>query len=408
VADEPVSDVVVASSGLAQETEDILDRLVQTVRVQMNMEVAFISRIEGDEFEFRNVAISGSDVDVAAGVVIPLGATHCQLVVESDGPVLLADAATDERSAHLVSTTVVGARSYIGVPVRLADGNLYGTLCCMSSEPSKTLSDRDIRFMSVLADVVASEIEFHERQSIGERNLRRAIESVISSDALTIVFQPIVDLATREVRGWEALSRIHSEPIKTVDAWFADASAAGLGVQLECFAIAAAIQKFDFSSGAYLSLNASPATVVSGELKHIFDEYPSDQIVLEVTEHARVASYPDLLDGLETLKNHGVRLAVDDAGAGYAGLRHILLLHPEIIKLDIVLTRDIDSDPIRRALGSALVAFAHELGAEIIAEGIETQAEYDALLELGIGCGQGFHIARPAPWGQSSVQKEQV
>jgi EAL domain-containing protein (putative c-di-GMP-specific phosphodiesterase class I) len=275
----------------------------------------------------------------------------------------------------------------------------------MSSEPSTNLGDRDIRFMSVLADVVASEIEFHERQSIGERNLRRAIESVISSDALTTVYQPIVDLASRQVRGWEALSRIHSEPIKTVDAWFADASAAGLGVQLECFAISAALRRFDFGSGAYLSLNASPATVVSGELQPILADFPGDQIVLEVTEHARVASYPDLLDALETLKRKGIRLAIDDAGAGYAGLRHILLLHPEIIKLDIVLARDIDTDPIRRALGSALVAFAQELGAEIIAEGIETQAEYDALSELGIKFGQGFHIAKPAPWGESSLRR---
>ena len=150
-------------------------------------------------------------------------------------------------------------------------------------------------------------------------------------------------------------------------------------------------------------MNASPTTIVSGELEPLFEGYPQNQIVLEVTEHARVASYPDLLDKLEVIKKRGVRLAIDDAGAGYAGLRHILLLHPEIIKLDIVLTRDIDTDPIRRALGSALVAFAHELGAEIIAEGIETKPEYDALLELGIELGQGYHIAKPAPWGQSTL-----
>ena len=150
-------------------------------------------------------------------------------------------------------------------------------------------------------------------------------------------------------------------------------------------------------------MNASPTTIVSGELEPLFEGYPQNQIVLEVTEHARVASYPDLLDKLEVIKKRGVRLAIDDAGAGYAGLRHILLLHPEIIKLDIVLTRDIDTDPIRRALGSALVAFAKELGAEIIAEGIETKPEYDTLLELGIELGQGYHIAKPAPWGQSTL-----
>ena len=260
------------------------------------------------------------------------------------------------------------------------------------------MSDRDVRFMSVLAEVVASEIEFHERQTVGERERRRTVEALLRGDSLAVVFQPIVNLATRAVCGWEALSRISGDPIQSVDAWFADANAAGLGIQLECFAISAALSEFDFTTGGYLSLNASPATVVSGELSYVFSGMPQDQIVLEITEHARVASYPDLLDALEQLRGQGVRLAIDDAGAGYAGLRHILLLHPEIIKLDIVLTRGIDSDPIRRALGSALKSFAAELGAQIVAEGIETKEEYAALLELGIDMGQGYHIAKPAPW----------
>jgi EAL domain-containing protein (putative c-di-GMP-specific phosphodiesterase class I) len=92
-----------------------------------------------------------------------------------------------------------------------------------------------------------------------------------------------------------------------------------------------------------------------------------------------------------------VRLAVDDAGAGFSSLHHILLLSPDIIKLDITLVRDINRDPVKRALAWSLVTFAREIGSTIIAEGIETAAELATLVELGIPWGQGYHLGRPEP-----------
>ena len=124
---------------------------------------------------------------------------------------------------------------------------------------------------------------------------------------------------------------------------------------------------------------------------------PVERLVIELTEHERVEDYDSLGEALGRWRARGGRLAVDDAGAGFASLRHTLRLQPDIIKLDITLTRDIDRERAKRALASALISFAEEMGMTIVAEGIETQSELDALLALGVRYGQGFFLARPGP-----------
>jgi EAL domain-containing protein (putative c-di-GMP-specific phosphodiesterase class I) len=117
--------------------------------------------------------------------------------------------------------------------------------------------------------------------------------------------------------------------------------------------------------------------------------------VLELTEHNPVDDYPTLLDALDRFRRWGGRIAIDDTGAGYASFQHLLWLHPDIIKLDITLTRGINADPARRALAGALVGFATEIGAIIIAEGIEIPGDLAALQRIGIPWGQGYYLARP-------------
>jgi EAL domain-containing protein (putative c-di-GMP-specific phosphodiesterase class I) len=121
------------------------------------------------------------------------------------------------------------------------------------------------------------------------------------------------------------------------------------------------------------------------------------RIVVEITEHERVEDYALLGSALDHLRMLGARIAIDDAGAGFASLRHTLQLSPDIIKVDISLTRDIDKDRAKRALASALISFADEMGMSIVAEGIETKTELATLLELGVPFGQGFYLAKPAP-----------
>jgi len=146
----------------------------------------------------------------------------------------------------------------------------------------------------------------------------------------------------------------------------------------------------------WVSLNASPATALQSErLLDALSPVACDRLVVEITEQAQVEDYDELNVSLARLRETGVRIAVDDAGAGYASLRHILRLEPDIIKLDKSLVRHVHRDRARRALATALISFATEIGATIVAEGIESADELHALRALGVTFGQGYHLARP-------------
>ena len=148
--------------------------------------------------------------------------------------------------------------------------------------------------------------------------------------------------------------------------------------------------------GVYLAVNCSHRAAVSAELAALVEPV-ADRLVLEITEHEAVEDYDDLVDALAPLRARGARVAIDDAGAGFASLRHTVRIAPDIVKLDLSLTRDIDSDRAKRALATAFVSFAHEMGFSLVAEGIETAKELATLRELGVGYGQGFHLAEPGP-----------
>jgi EAL domain-containing protein (putative c-di-GMP-specific phosphodiesterase class I) len=223
------------------------------------------------------------------------------------------------------------------------------------------------------------------------------VRTTLARQALEIVFQPIVDLRTGGVAGAEALARFLLPPCRPPDVWFAEAAAVGLGVDLELAALRLALAQLDrLPAGLYLSLNASVETIMSEEFRDTVAAVPTERLVLELTEHTEVEDYARLEQSIEDLRSRGARLAVDDAGAGYSSFRHILNLHPEVIKLDIGLTRGIDGDPVRRALGSALLTFgADAYNASIVAEGIETEGEFKTLRDLGCRFGQGFYLGRP-------------
>jgi EAL domain-containing protein (putative c-di-GMP-specific phosphodiesterase class I) len=158
----------------------------------------------------------------------------------------------------------------------------------------------------------------------------------------------------------------------------------------------------DLPDGAYLSLNCSHRAAMSGELLDAFG-VDAHRIVVEITEHEAVEDYERLTSALERLRAAGVRVAIDDAGAGFASLRHTLRLRPDIVKIDIGIVRDVDRDRGKRALASALARFAGEMGMAVVAEGIESQAELDTLLELDVVMGQGFHLAEPGPIGEGEA-----
>jgi PAS domain S-box-containing protein len=216
---------------------------------------------------------------------------------------------------------------------------------------------------------------------------------------LQMVFQPIVGTGHRGVVGVEALSRFPAAPHRPPNEWFDEAWQVGHGPDLELRALREAYRYLAaLPPAAYLSLNISPATMLEPRFAAFLDEVGADaaRIVIEVTEHAAVADYDALSGVLRQLRSRGIRLAVDDAGAGYASLQHILRLRPDIIKLDRGIVAGADSDPARAALVVAMSSFAASLGMAVVAEGVENEAELCVLADAGIPYAQGFHLGRPA------------
>jgi EAL domain-containing protein (putative c-di-GMP-specific phosphodiesterase class I) len=202
--------------------------------------------------------------------------------------------------------------------------------------------------------------------------------------------------ADETLAGVECLARFDLEPRRTPDVWFNAAHEAGVGIELELHAIENALVSRDlFPAPVYLSINSSPELILSGRLEPALAGVDLSRIVLEITEHATVGDYAALVRALQPLRSRGARLAIDDAGAGYASMRHILNLKADIIKLDMSLTRDIDTDPSRRALAKGLISFAHEIGSSITAEGVETRAELEMLRRVGVDKAQGYYLSKP-------------
>ncbi len=232
----------------------------------------------------------------------------------------------------------------------------------------------------------------------GDETGRRAeLAATIESGAIVSVFQPVVALATGRVTGYEALARFTGSP-RTPQSWFSEAHAIGLGPKLEAAAIRAALEPLGRPPGTHLALNVGPSALFSDEVRDALPENLTD-LVIEITEHEDVAGQPELIKELEGLRARGAQIAVDDAGAGYSGLKALAHVRPDIVKLDRGLIDGIHGDPARMALVESFVRFAGRIDATVCAEGIESPEDLAAIADLDVPWGQGFALARPArPW----------
>lgn len=223
------------------------------------------------------------------------------------------------------------------------------------------------------------------------------VRRVLTLRRLTLAFQPIFELPSGTVAGVEALARFPQVPPRGPDVWFAEAHMVGLGTELERLAVEIAVGELDrLADDEYLSVNLSPDGAMADSVHEVLLAADPARTVVEITEHAKIADYEYFNQRLEPLRAAGVRVAIDDAGAGFASLRHILQVAPDVIKLDISLTRNIHADRSRRALARALTSFAIETGAVVVAEGIEDADELAALRMLGVTYGQGYLLGRPS------------
>ncbi len=252
---------------------------------------------------------------------------------------------------------------------------------------------------------------FRSADALAARSLeeqRAEIERLLATpDALEIVTQPVVAVSDGRVRGYEALTRIELEPRRGPDVWFEQARRVGLGPALEALAAGKALAVgAGRPAGTVLAVNLSPGAIASPEVRAAL---PADLrgVIVEITEHELAADVEGLTAALADLRGRGAGLAVDDAGAGYAGLTQTVALAPDAIKLDRTLVAGIDSDPAKAALVEAFVAFARRTGAKLCAEGVETADELRTLAWLDVDRAQGYGLARPAP-GFPTVAPEAV
>ena len=279
----------------------------------------------------------------------------------------------------------------VGVDGAVVGGIIVGSMVPNGRERLLELAPLLAEYGSMIAALLGPEVT--KRREIGA--VRARIEGVLADRSFHIVFQPAFDIRTRSVVGYEALTRFDDGT--GPDLQFTLAGAAGLGLELEAATLASAMAAGTvLPAECWISLNASPQLILQHDvLAGLLANRGDRRIVLEVTEHAVVDDYEALRRAVAGI-GAGVRIAVDDAGAGFASLRHVIELRPDYVKLDIGLIRGIDADDARQALVAGMVHFATESGCELLAEGIETEEELEALRRLGIGLGQGFLLGRPA------------
>ncbi len=304
--------------------------------------------------------------------------------------VLTADVTDDTRELALD----LGAHDFLTKPFRYAELLLRSRNLLNTGSVHTRVRDHD-------ADVTR-QLETRTRAERADRDRRaeisERIDALVAGDGLTVLFQPVVDLREGTIVGAEALSRFAGEPPRPPDEWFLEAGEVGRTVELELYAIRLATAQFDqFPDDTFLSVNASAETLLSPGLDEALDNVPGWRLVVELTEHQPIVDYDDVGRAVELLRDRGIRLAVDDTGAGFASLHHILRLGPDIIKLDRALITGVDTDPVRRSLVTSLVHFGTETGTQLIGEGIETEQELQVLRALGLPFGQGFLLALPAP-----------
>jgi EAL domain-containing protein (putative c-di-GMP-specific phosphodiesterase class I)/putative methionine-R-sulfoxide reductase with GAF domain len=388
--------------------DDELDRILRLACDHLGMEAAFVSELTSSRQIFRALSGSADSFGLVPDEGPERTETYCDLLVTGRLPRVVRDTGLEPRVKDLAATAAAPIGAYVGVPLTLSDGRLYGTFCCLSHTPELQLDERDAKFMDLLAEMIAARVEVLE----AARQQHDEIRDLLAAQAVDIALQPIINLATGQWSGTEALARFPGSG-RRVDEIFALANEAGLGPDLELLCLRLALDRLsDLPASVYLSVNMSPNGIADPRFAATMATCPAlDQVVLEVTEHAPVDKYAALLAALAPLRAAGVRLAVDDVGAGYASFRHVLQLHPDILKIDRSLVEGIAGDRALRSLAGNLVLLALDLRAVVIAEGVETSADLDVLGTLGVDMAQGYLFAPPttdpAVWARWAAELPQ-
>jgi diguanylate cyclase (GGDEF)-like protein len=350
----------------------------------------------GDEL-LRSVGERLRETVSGAGVLARVGGDEFGIVMPEAGGALALSLAEAARSAVESAEPVRGTlRCSAGVACFPDDARTPGALL--------QLADGALSWAKSAGGGCARRYDREHVFVVTDEQRQDFASLICRPGAVVPVFQPIVSLATGKPVGYEALARFGGKPGLSPSWWFSQAHRFGLGGALEADAVRLALAEPGRPEDTFISVNLSPSALGSAEVRESLPDN-LEGIVIEITEEERVRDVAALQRHLNPLRARGARIAVDDAGEGYAGLQQVMRMRADMIKLDRALVADVHSDPAKIALIGSLVHFARSTGASICAEGIETLDELRVLIHLGVATGQGWALARPAEaWPEVSPE----
>jgi EAL domain-containing protein (putative c-di-GMP-specific phosphodiesterase class I) len=371
-----------------------VERLLALAHTQLGMEVALVSEFTQDRQVVRIMAGDSQAFGLQIGGSAPLFDTYCWNVVRGYLPRVIPDARADVRARDLEVTWEGDIGSYIGVPIRFSDGRIHGSLCCLSHSANPSLRERDADFMIMLAGLIAQELETECAARTRRLETIERIRGVLERGGLGVVFRPIFDLGSLSIVGYEALTRF--EDGGSPEEWFAEAADIGLGPDLERAAIQVAIAHLiDLPERAFLWVNLSSSAMGSSTVSDMIGAVGPNRIIVALRP-TDPDDEPRLQEAVRDLRASGFRVAIDPMGSsGSASLGGICRLQPDVLRLNAAAVRAIDADPSQRDVISFLMQFGAEMGAVLVAEGIETRRTLDVLRDLGVAYGQGYALAPP-------------
>jgi EAL domain-containing protein (putative c-di-GMP-specific phosphodiesterase class I) len=372
---------------------DSIERLLSLARTHLGMEVVIVSEFTGEEQILRHLEGDPEAFGLQTGAGARLSDNYCWRVANGHLPQVIPDARADVRVRDLEVTWEADVGSYIGAPIRFSDGRVYGSVCCLSHSANPSLRERDAEFMTMLAALIGLELEAAWAAHQKRLEMFGRIREVLERGGLGVAFRPIFDLDSLAIVGYEALPRF--EAGGSPERWFADADEIGLGADLERAATQVSLAHLgELSRGAYHWVRLSPRAMGSSTIRDMLTEAPGDRTIVGLAPNGPGGD-PGLVEAADDLRTRGLRVAFDLVGGGTTALSDIYRFQPDVLRLDAGAVRGIDADPPQRDVVAFLVRLGSEVGAAIVAEGIETREILSVLRDLGVAYGQGYALAPP-------------
>ena len=355
--------------------------MVDLVRRELGLNVAFISEIEGDRRSFRAL-VSDVDLPIQVGFSEPYEGTYCQMITSGQLGEVVPDTASEPLTVDAFHTSYLGIGAYVGVPMTRSSGELFGTLCAFSRDPHPDLSPAEAEVLRATAVLIMRLIEMEEQVDGRLTDLADLAETIDGAlEDATIELLPVSEVGTGAVVGHEAVARFaDGRPFRRR---LGEAREVGRGVELELSVLSRTLKAVEETSVPVVSVSLSAEALRDPAFQALIASIPPSRLMLRFDVDETIEDYEELTSLLQPLRRLGARVAVDRVGDGAAELRHILLLSPDVLRIDPELVQGLADDVRRRVLVESIATLAAQIDADCVALGV-SDAELAWMDELGV------------------------